>query len=259
MSATPAPLTPPSTEPLLVRGAWAVVNAAQLLFTVVFTSIGIVVALALRWLTRSADVPLRMGAWMWGPVLMGGARAKLVVEGADAIDWSKPHVLVATHQSIIDICALFRATPVPLRFMLKQEMTRVPFVGWYARAMGMCFIERDGTRASMVRSLRAATAIVNAGHTLCIFPEGTRSREGAMGPFKAGAFQVALAAGVPVIPVAMSGSGAILPPHSFRVRPGTIRVRFGTPIEVPQIAPADAREQLARQAREAVVDMMEAA
>lgn len=252
-------IPPRRAESLPVRAAWAVVNSAQFAFTLVFTSTGIVVALALRLLLRSADVPLRMGAWMWGPVLMTGAGAKLVVEGADAIDWSKPHVLVATHQSIIDICALFRATPVPLRFMLKQEMTRVPFVGWYARAMGMCFIERDGTRASMVRSLRAATAIVNAGQTICIFPEGTRSREGAMGPFKAGAFQVALAAGVPVIPVAMSGSGAIVPPYSFRVRPGTIRVRFGAPIELPQIAPAEAREQLARQAREAVVDMMEAA
>jgi 1-acyl-sn-glycerol-3-phosphate acyltransferase len=246
-------------DPLPQRMAWAAFNALQLLFTVAWTAGCISLALLLRALLRDARVPLRMAAVLWAPGLLGGAGAKVIVEGADRIDWSRPYVLVATHASVIDICALFRATPVPLRFMLKHEMTRVWFVGWYARAMGMCFIERDGNRASMVRSLRAATAIVKARRTLCIFPEGTRNRAGVVGPFKPGAFQVALAAGVPVVPVAMSGSGAILPPYSFRVRPGTIRVRFGAPIEVPAGPPAEVRDRLAVQARDAVVAMMDAA
>ncbi|GAB2505781.1 lysophospholipid acyltransferase family protein [Lysobacter humi (ex Lee et al. 2017)] len=240
-------------EPLPLRMAWAVANAFQLAFTLVWTAGGICLALALRVLLRDARVPLRMAARLWSPGLLIGARAKVVVEGADAIDWSKTYVLVATHESVIDICALFHAVPVPLRFMLKQEMTRMPFVGRYAKAMGMCFIERDGNRASMVRSLRAATAIVNAGHTLCIFPEGTRSRGGRIGEFKPGAFQVAIAAGVPVVPVSMTGAGAVLPPHGFRVRPGTIHVRFGAPIELPQGSAAEVRDRLALQAREAVV------
>lgn len=249
----------PLSEPLPLRMAWTVFNTFQLLFTLLWTAGCITLALLVRVLLRDARVPLRMAAWLWAPGLLGGAGAKVIVEGAERVDWSRPYVLVATHASIIDICALFRATPVPLRFMLKHEMTRVPFVGWYAKAMGMCFIERDGSRASMVRSLRAATAIVKAGHALCIFPEGTRNRDGVVGPFKPGAFQVALAAGVQVVPVAMSGSGAILPPYSFRVRPGTIRVRFGAPIELPEGAPAEVRDRLAVQARQAVVEMMDAA
>lgn len=244
------------SEPLPQRMAWTAVNALQLMFTLLWTAGGIVLALLVGAVLRDARIPLRMAAWLWAPGLLGGAGAKVVVEGADRIDWSRPYVLVATHASIIDICALFRATPVPLRFMLKQEMTRVPFVGWYAKATGMCFIERDGSRASMVRSLRAATAIVAARQTLCIFPEGTRNRGGIVAPFKPGAFQVALSAGVQVVPVAMSGSGAILPPYSFRVRPGTIRVRFGAPIDVPTGAPAEVRDRLAIQAREAVVALM---
>ena len=245
-------------EPLPLRAAWAVFNTFQLLFTLLWTAGCISLALLVRAVLRDARVPLRMAAWLWAPGLLGGAGAKVIVEGADRVDWSRPYVLVATHASIIDICALFRATPVPLRFMLKQEMTRVPFVGWYAKAMGMCFIERDGNRASMVKSLRAATAIVKARQTLCIFPEGTRNRDGVVGPFKPGAFQVALAAGVQVVPVAMSGSGAILPPYSFRVRPGTIRVRFGAPIDLPEGSPAEVRDRLAVQARQAVVEMMDA-
>lgn len=243
-------------EPRLVRLLWAPVNALQLLFTLAWTAGCISLALLVRALTGSARVPLRMASRLWAPGLLAGAGAKLDIAGVERVDWSKPCIVVATHESIIDICALFRAVPVPLRFMLKQEMTRVPFVGWYAKAMGMCFIERDGNRASMVRSLRAAGAIVQAGHVLCIFPEGTRSRGGQVGDFKAGAFQVALAAGVPVVPVAMTGAGAVLPAYSFRVRPGTIRVRIGAPIHA-EGGGAEARERLAAQARAAVIALME--
>lgn len=245
-------------EPLPLRAAWTLVNTLQLLFTLAWTAGCIGLARAVRALLGDARLPLRMASRLWAPGLLTGAGAKVVVEGAGRVDWSRPYVLVATHASIIDICALFRAVPVPLRFMLKHEMTRVPCVGGYAKAMGMCFIEREGSRASMVKSLRAATDIVKAGHVLCIFPEGTRNRDGVVGPFKPGAFQVALSAGVQVVPVAMSGSGAILPPYSFRVRPGTIRVRFGAPIDLPTGTPAEVRDRLAVQAREAVVAMMDA-
>jgi 1-acyl-sn-glycerol-3-phosphate acyltransferase len=242
-------------ESLPLRVLWAIANAFQLTFTLLWTAGCISLAMAVRAITGEARVPLRMASRLWAPGLLGGAGARLDVRGVENVDWSEPCVLVATHESVIDICALFRAVPVPLRFMLKQEMTRMPFVGWYAKAMGMCFIERDGNRASMVRSLRAAGAIVQAGHVLCIFPEGTRNTDGRVGEFKPGAFQVAIGAGVPVVPVAMSGAGAILPPHGFRVRPGTIRLRIGRPIVV-EGAGAEARDRLAAQARAAVVDLL---
>ncbi|MGY4514773.1 lysophospholipid acyltransferase family protein [Lysobacter sp. HA18] len=242
-------------EPLPLRAAWLAFNALQFAFTLAWTAAGITVALTVRAITRSTRIPLRMAAWMWAPVLIRGAGARVDVRGVENVDWSKPCVLVATHESVIDICALFRAVPVPLRFMLKQEMTRVPFVGRYAKSMGMCFIERDGNRASMVKSLRAASDIVKAGHVLCIFPEGTRTKNGRVGEFKAGAFQVALATGVPVIPVAMTGSGAILPPNGFRVRPGTIRLRIGTPL-LPEGKGGDARQHLADSARQAILALM---
>ena len=236
MSASTDTLT--VAEPLPLRAAWLVANTFQLLFTLAWTAACITLALLVRAVTGDARIPLRMAAWLWAPGLLGGAGARVDIEGVENVDWSRPCVLVATHESIIDICALFRAVPVPLRFMLKQEMTRVPFVGWYAKAMGMCFIERDGSRASMVKSLRAAGEIVKAGHVLCIFPEGTRSR-----------------GGVPVVPVAMTGAGAVLPAYSFRVRPGTIRVRIGQPIHA-RGSGAEARETLARDARQAVLDLI---
>ena len=244
----------PSRSLPLQRAGWAAFNALQLAFTLAWTAIGICLALLVRLATGSQHWPLRAAARIWAPGLMVGAGARLRVEGADTIDWSQPHVLVANHQSVIDVCALFRATPLPLRFVLKQEMTRMPFVGWYARQMGMLFIERGNSRSSPQR-LRDAVALVQRGSTLCAFPEGTRSRDGNVGTFKGGLFQVAIEAGVPVVPVAIEGSGAVLPSAGFRVRPGTIRVRFGAPLATTGLQSTD-RNALARRAREAVVELL---
>ncbi|MGN6513850.1 MAG: lysophospholipid acyltransferase family protein [Lysobacteraceae bacterium] len=234
--------------------AWLCWNGLQLAFTLGWTAGLICVALLVRLLTRGRHWPLRMASRWWAPGLLAGAGARLRVEGAERVDWSRPCVLVANHQSIIDVCALFRAVPAPLRFVLKQEMDQVPFVGWYARQMGMVFIERGSARSSP-RRLREAVALVRGGAILCAFPEGTRSRDGSVGPFKGGLFQVAIAAGVPVVPVALQGSGAVLPAAGFRVRPGVIAVRFGDPIATTGLASGD-RNTLARQAREAVIGLL---
>mgnify|MGYP002653909397 CR=1 FL=1 len=103
----------------------------------------------------------------------------------------------------------------------------------------------------------AATALLADGHSLCVFPEGTRSRTGELAEFKAGPFTAAIKAGVAVLPVAVHGAGAVLPPDSlFRVRPGTIRLRFGTPIPAETVRGLD-RQQLAQLAQARVQAMLE--
>jgi 1-acyl-sn-glycerol-3-phosphate acyltransferase len=242
--------------PLPSRAAWTVLNAAQLAFTLAWTIGGICIALPVRVLTRGCRWPLRMASRYWAPGLLLGAGARLRIEGLEHVDWSRPHVFVANHQSTIDVCALFRAIPVPLRFMLKQELAGVPFVGWYARAMGMVFIERGRARSAAQR-LRDARRLVRGGASLCAFPEGTRSRDGSVAAFKGGAFQVAIAAGVAVVPVAIDGSGEVLPAGGFRVRPGTITLRLGEPLSTRELKPAD-RHALARRARAAVQALLSA-
>lgn len=245
----------PSRTPWPARIGWACLNALQALFTMLVTMAGFPVALLLG-LLFGPRLPLRMAAWYWAPLLFLGAGVRLRVEGAGRVDWSRPQVLVANHASMIDICALFRAVPVPLRFVLKREMSRVPVVGGYAKAMGMVFIDRGNARDAKRRLGDAAEQLRGAA-TFAAFPEGTRSKDGSVGPFKAGILQLAIEAGVPVVPVAIEGAGRVLPPSGFSVRPGEIVLRFGDPIETTGMAPQD-RNALARRAREAVVALLHA-
>jgi 1-acyl-sn-glycerol-3-phosphate acyltransferase len=239
------------------RAAWSAWNTLQLIYTIAWTAGCIMLALLVLLLCGgNRRIPLRMASRLWAPGLLQGAGATLRVEGLERVDFSRPHVFVANHQSIIDVCALFRALPVPVRFVIKQELATVPFIGWYARAMGMVFIERGHAREAAAR-LHAVVSLVRAGASLCAFPEGTRSRNGSVRPFKGGAFQVALHAGAPVVPVAIDGSGAVLPASGFRVRPGTITLRIGEPIPTAGLHAGD-RHALAQRAHDAVAAMLAA-
>lgn len=218
----------------------------------VWTAFSISVAMLVRWVTGSARRPLRMASTLWSRGILLGGRAKLQVEGAESIDWSRPYLVVSNHQSMVDICALFMAVPVPLRFVLKQEMTRVPFVSSYARATGMLFIDRDNPRSAPLM-LREAAGLLKAGHAVCIFPEGTRSRDGQFGEFKSGPFQAAIMAGAEVLPVALTGADRVLPPTPwFRGYPGVITARFGAPIASSGLD----RQALAQRAHDAVRAML---
>lgn len=240
------------------RVAWSAWNALQLLYTIAWSAGCITLALLVLLVTGgNRRIPLRMASRLWAPGLLLGAGAELRVEGLERVDFSGPHVFVANHQSIIDVCALFRTLPVPIRFVIKQELAKVPFIGWYARAMGMVFIERGHVREAAGR-LHAVASLLRAGESLCAFPEGTRSRSGSVRPFKGGAFQVALQAGVPVVPIAIEGSGMVLPASGFRVRPGKITVRVGEPIPTAGLHAGD-RHALAQRAHDAVVAMLASA
>lgn len=232
---------------------WWSINAVQLIVTLLWSAGCITLALLVRLITGSERIPLRMAAWLWSPLLIRGAGARLEVSGTGSVDFSRPHMLVANHQSMIEICALFMAVPVPLRFMLKASLGRVPFLGWYTRAMGMILLRR-GDSAAVTVQLERAAELLRDGHSLVAFPEGTRSRDGSVRPFKAGAFRTAIAAGVPVVPVAIEGSGRVMPPGGFSIRPGTIRLAFGKPIPTAGLGPDD-RRALAHEARLAVIEL----
>jgi 1-acyl-sn-glycerol-3-phosphate acyltransferase len=199
-------------------------NVAQALFLAFWTSLWIGVALVVAIVAGQAPA-LAMARRIWAPGMRWAARAELRVEVPPTIDWSRPYVVVMNHQSMLDIVMAFIAVPVNLRFVAKDVLKYVPFLGWYMWATGMIFVKRR--RGG---SLLSAASRLEGGASVLIYPEGTRSADGRIGPFKKGAFALATTAHVPIVPIAIDGSGACLPRDGFRARPGVIRVRIGCPI-----------------------------
>lgn len=229
---------------------WLPVNAAQAVVTMLWMAVWITVALAATAITRSTRVALWLARRVWAPGQIATAIAVVAVSGRERFDWSRPCLLVANHQSWIDIPALFVAAPVPLHFVAKRELARVPFLGAYIRAMGMVFVDRRDLRGAKASVDRVAASLA-AGANVVSFPEGTRSADGRVGRFKSGAFDAVLASGVDVLPVGIVGAGRVLPRGGFRVRPGRIEVRFGAPLATLGLERSD-RGELARRAEEAV-------
>ena len=231
------------------------VRGAQLLHLFVWSAVWITLALLVRLVTGKTITPLNMARWFWAPgllcspVWMGPMRIE--VEGLDHVDFTKPHFFASNHQSLIDVPVLFRVLPTPLVFVLKEDLRKVPFLGWYVSAMGMIFVRRGERRQSM-EALKQGARSIHAGKSVLAFPEGTRSRDGRVGAFKSGVFLPAIDAAIPVVPISIVGTGYCLPPDGFRPRSGTIRVCVGRPIATADFERGD-RRRLADQAREQVL------
>lgn len=155
-------------------------------------------------------------------------------------------VVVGNHQSNLDPMCHYLSAPSPLRYLAKTELFKVPVFGPAIRAAGM--IEVDRSRPSMDAINRQVAETVERGRSIIVYPEGHRSRTGELGPFKKGAFVIAINTGLPVLPVAISGTGAIWPPGAKLMRPGPVTVKWGTPIPTTGMTLEDV-EPLMAQAR----------
>jgi 1-acyl-sn-glycerol-3-phosphate acyltransferase len=178
----------------------------------------------------------------WARSLLWAAGVKVELEGLEHLSPGEPAVIVANHESWFDVFALVVHLPVDTRFVGKIELTRIPFFGPSWLACGHIAIDRSD-RQKAIESLRVAgETLRREGAAVVMFPEGTRSADGELLPFKKGAFVLALQTGVPVVPVGVSGSRDIMPKGSWRIRSGTIVVRVGPPI------PSEGRGEGARDA-----------
>lgn len=201
-------------------------------------------------LTRNGDVALMMARRYWAPLHWRITGSRMVVEPLPDIDWSRPHIFLMNHQSALDIPCAFAALPVNLRFVAKHVLRYVPFLGQYMAMTGMIFINRS-RHTEAVKSLAQAGERIREGSSILAFPEGTRSQDGALLPFKKGPFVLALEAQVPIVPVAIEGSGRVLPPGRLTPRRDVIRVKVGRPIETKGRTLAD-RDVLMREVRESI-------
>lgn len=239
------------------RLAWFLVNSVQAVILFLWTAFWVVIVLVVRLVTGTPRLSLTIAREAWMPFVLRLVGARLEVDISPRNDFSQPVLFVANHRSFYDIPALVGSIPSNLHFLAKKEVRKIPFLGLYAAAMGMVFIDRSDSEASRA-SVDLMSELLQEGASMASYPEGTRSRSGELQPFKTGSFVAAIKAGVPVVPVSISGSERVLPADGFSPRPGLIRVSIGEPIPTAHLSLEDRRE-LADEARRQVEEMLERA
>jgi 1-acyl-sn-glycerol-3-phosphate acyltransferase len=206
------------------------------------------VILVVTWPFDRRRVAVHMFSCAWGFMYVAfNPLWRTRLEGREKLPWKGAAIIVANHLSLLDILVLYGYFR-PFKWVAKGELFRVPFVGWNMVLNDYVRVWR-GERESVKRMLAHSKEHLARGSALIIFPEGTRSRDGRMLPFKDGAFKLAAEAGCPVIPIAIQGSYEALPKHGliFRQR-ATIRCKVLDPLDPKAFESTEALKAAARDA-----------
>jgi 1-acyl-sn-glycerol-3-phosphate acyltransferase len=195
-------------------------------------------------------------ARVWARSLLAFARVRVTVEGLDRIDPNAAYVFAANHLSYMDTPAILRSIPVQFRFMAKKGLFQIPFLGTHLIQAGHIPVPLDDPRASVKSLTLAADMIRNRGISILVFPEGGRSLDGILQPFKEGAAYIAIKAGVPIVPVALIGTRDVLAMGSATFHAGPVILRIADPIPTAALALRD-RHVLIEQVRTQIVSMLE--
>jgi 1-acyl-sn-glycerol-3-phosphate acyltransferase len=169
----------------------------------------------------------------WSKFILWICNIHLIVRGRENISMNGNYIFVTNHASMFDIPSVLATLP-RVRIMFKKELSHVPVWGWALRWGHHIMVDRGkGTEA--MKSLERAAGEIRRGGSVILFAEGTRTRDGKLQPFKRGAFSLAAKSGVPIVPIAISGSFRILPKKSLDIRPSTIEFAIDVPIETAGI------------------------
>jgi 1-acyl-sn-glycerol-3-phosphate acyltransferase len=179
-------------------------------------------------------------ARFWSRVGLRLAGVRLEVKGAEHVP-DGPVIFMSNHQGNFDIFTLFLAIPKQFAWIAKEELFRIPVFGHSLSRAGYIPLNRADNRSAL-KSMYAAAERIRTGTSVVIFPEGTRTEDGQLLPFKRGGFVIAAKAGVPIVPCTINGSRTVNPSKRIELYPGTITIRFAPPIE------AGARNDAERQA-----------
>jgi 1-acyl-sn-glycerol-3-phosphate acyltransferase len=174
----------------------------------------------------------------WSRMIVRIAGVNLRVHGLEHIKSNQSYVFLSSHQSYMDIPVMLGYIPAQLRIAAKKELFKIPFLGWHLKRAGHLAIDRNSS-AEAIATLKQAVNGIRGGICAFIFPEGTRSPDGILHPFKKGGFKLALQAQLPIIPVTILGSRQVLPRDSIIFRYGTIDMYIDAPIPTHNLTDAD--------------------
>jgi len=198
------------------------------LWVVLSTAVLGVIAISVSFFTRTGNV-VHIIARIWGRAILFVSRIRVNVRGLENIDPSQSYIYMANHQSNFDIPVLLAHLPVQFRWLAKAELFKIPIFGRAMRGAGYVEIDRFN-QESAFKSLDMAAGKLKNGVSIMMFPEGTRSRDGKIRPFKKGGFVMAIDSGEPIVPVIIKGTWPIMAKSSLRINAGDVTLQIERPI-----------------------------
>lgn len=172
------------------------------------------------------------GYWvpmLWSRCVCALAFVRVRVVGRELLAKDKSYVFVANHQGSFDIWAIYGFLGHKFKWLMKKSLEKVPMVGYTCKTVGHVFVD-DRSVAGIRQTISDAEKTLGQGMSVAIFPEGSRSHDGHMIPFKRGAFMLAGEFGLPVVPITVDGAYRVMPRHTYNITPGTITLTIHKPI-----------------------------
>lgn len=206
------------------------ISILRFLVSTIVTAIIAVVAFVTLPFNRNEKLYHRVGR-VWSRLLLRICGVRVELHGTEHCAHGASVIYAANHASMLDIPVVIASVPDDIRLVYKKELEKIPIFGWGLKYGSYIGIDRGrGTEAR--KSLEEAVEKIRRGASVLLFVEGTRTSDGKLQPFKRGAFNLAARSGVPMIPLTINGTYALVPKHSLRIRPGTVHLHFGPPIRV---------------------------
>ena len=184
-------------------------------------------------------------ASLWARILLILTNTRVKVIGTENVLAGKPQVFMANHQSDFDILIVLAHIPGQFRWIVKKELFNIPVFGAAMRNAGYIEIDRQHHERAMM-SVDEAARKIKEGKSVMSFPEGTRSRDGSIKPFKKGMFHLAIKSGVPIVPISIVGAKDIMPKRSLHIKPGQVTLVIDKPIDVNGYAIENRHELIER-------------
>lgn len=191
----------------------------------------------------------------WAKLILWSCGIKVTATGNENIDPKVSRIYMTNHQSYFDIFALLAYVPVHFKFILKKELMEIPLFGLAMRKAGYIGVDREDPKEAIL-SMRKAGEKLKSGASLVVFPEGTRSVDGRLLPFKRGAFNLAIKSGCDIVPLAICNSYLIVSKGSLKVNRGGFEMAIGKPISTNGYTKKDIF-QLIDKVRDAISSLLE--
>ncbi len=211
-------------------------------------------AIAVSLVSKTGDSVHLVGR-LWGRSILWVSGIRVAVQGLKNGKLNHSCIYMSNHQSNFDIPVLLGRLPIQFRWLAKAELFKIPIFGRSMRGAGYISIDRSD-RASAFKSLDRAAKTIRQGTSVMIFPEGTRSRDGVLLPFKKGGFVMAVDAKVPIVPISITGTHDIMPKGRLLIRRGDVRVKLQAPIDTSAYT-RETKDDLMDRVRASILDGLE--